>query len=206
GEKARRLAQALGAANANTAALAIDTVGFSEPLVPGAKRTLLPTGLAPVDLPDLISHMQLNDTGSYLPDDILTKVDRCSMAVSLEAREPLLDHRVVEYAWSLPPSLRHGEPRPKELLRQVLRRYVPDTLTNRPKRGFSVPLDAWLRGPLKPWADDLLSETSLADGQLLNVTRIRHLWQRHQDDIERNGTGLWNVLMLQAWTRRWMHG
>ena len=206
GEKARRLTQALSAADADAAASAIDAVGFAEPLVPDARRTLRPARLAPSGLHDLISRMQCNDTGSYLPDDILTKVDRCSMAVSLEAREPLLDHRVVEYVWSLPSSLRHGKPRPKELLRQVLRRYVPDTLIDRPKRGFSVPLDAWLRGPLKPWADDLLSERSLAENGLVDVARIRRLWQRHQDDIERNGTGLWNVLMLQAWTRRWMHG
>ena len=206
GEKARRLAHALGAADSDAAALAIDMVGFAEPLVPGASRTLQPARPAPTDLRDLVSRMQFNDTGSYLPDDILTKVDRCSMAVSLEAREPLLDHRVVEYVWSLPPALRRSGPRPKELLRQVLGRYVPDALTDRPKRGFSVPLDAWLRGPLKPWADDLLSEQSLAASGLLDVARIRRLWRRHQDDIERNGTGLWNVLMLQAWMGRWMHG
>ncbi|MGN6460495.1 MAG: asparagine synthetase B family protein, partial [Pseudolabrys sp.] len=204
GEKMRRLTRALAAQDIDAAALAIDTVGFATALVPEAKRTLLPRHLAPASLDDLVSRLQLNDTSGYLPDDILTKVDRCSMAVSLEAREPLLDHRVVEYVWSLPPALRRGEPRPKELLRQVLGRYVPDALTDRPKRGFSVPLDTWLCGPLKSWAEDLLSERALGDSGLLDVTRIRRAWQRQQDGIERNGTGLWNVLMLQAWMRRWM--
>lgn len=204
GEKMRRLGHALAAQDADAAALGIDTVGFAAPLVPKAARTLLPRRLAPARLDDLVSRLQLNDTSGYLPDDILTKVDRCSMAVSLEAREPLLDHRVVEYVWTLPPGLRRGEPRPKELLRQVLSRYVPDALTDRPKRGFSVPLDTWLRGPLKPWAEDLLSERALGDSGLLDVARIRRAWRRQQDGIERNGTGLWNVLMLQAWMRRWM--
>lgn len=204
GEKMRRLAHALAARDIDAAALAIDTVGFAAPLVPEARRTLVPRRLAPASLDNMVSRLQLNDTSGYLPDDILTKVDRCSMAVSLEAREPLLDHRIVDYVWTLPPALRHGEHRPKELLRRVLSRYVPDALTNRPKRGFSVPLDAWLRGPLKPWADDLLSTHALGESGLLDVARIRRTWQRHQSDAERNGTGLWNVLMLQAWIRRWM--
>jgi len=204
GEKVRRLALALAAEDIDAAALAIDTVGFATRLVPEAQRRLLPRRLAPAGINDLVSRLQLNDTSGYLPDDILTKVDRCSMAVSLEAREPLLDHRVVEYVWTLPAALRRGEPRPKELLRRVLSRYVPDALTDRPKRGFSVPLDTWLRGPLKPWAEDLLSGQALADSGLLDVARIRRAWRRQLSGAERNGTGLWNVLMLQAWMRRWM--
>jgi asparagine synthase (glutamine-hydrolysing) len=139
------------------AALALAAVGIGgDSLVLGAKGTLHPS--LPRDaqgrLPDLISRMQLGDMATYLPDDILTKVDRCSMAVALEAREPLLDHRLVEFLWSLPPEIHRGGEGSKGLLRAVLARYVPRAMTDRPKRGFSVPLAEWLRGPLREWADE----------------------------------------------------
>ena len=154
-------------------------------------------------LPDLASRMQAEDMGNYLPDDILTKIDRCSMAVSLETRVPLIDHRVVEFVWSLPRALRRGR-EPKALLKLVLSRYLPLALVDRPKRGFSVPLGQWLAGPLRGWAEDLLAPAKLANEGLLEASAVQELWRRHLDKREQNATALWNVLMLRAWTERWL--
>ena len=147
--------------------------------------------------------MMLWDAMSYLPDDILTKVDRCSMAVSLEAREPLLDHRVIEYVWSLPQAIRRGDA-PKSLLKSVLKRYVPGALIDRPKRGFSIPLGPWLAGPLRDWAENLLSPVRLKSEGLFDVASVRTLWQHHLSGREQNATALWNILMTRAWSERWL--
>lgn len=203
GEKVRRAAGALAVESRSQAQLAVDAVGLRETIVLDAADAPSPQ-MQPIESLDAISQMQLNDMLGYLPDDILTKVDRCTMAVSLEAREPLLDHRLVEFVWTLSPGLRHGGSVSKRLLRNVLKRYVPQGLTDRPKRGFSVPLAAWLRGPLRPWADELLSEASLAKDGLFDVPTVRNIWRRHLSGAETNATGLWNVLMMQAWLRRWM--
>ncbi len=207
GEKTRRLAMALRSHSDDEAALALAAVGIGgDSLVLGAKGTLHPS--LPRDaqgrLPDLISRMQLGDMATYLPDDILTKVDRCSMAVALEAREPLLDHRLVEFLWSLPPEIHRGGEGSKGLLRAVLARYVPRAMTDRPKRGFSVPLAEWLRGPLREWADELLSPAALRQEGLLDPARVERLWSRHLAGVEDNATGLWNILMVRAWAQRWL--
>ncbi|MGC9195015.1 MAG: asparagine synthase (glutamine-hydrolyzing) [Syntrophobacteraceae bacterium] len=145
-------------------------------------------------------HMMFVDLNSYLPDCILVKIDRAAMAVSLETRIPLLDHNVVEFAWRLPVSMklgRHGQG--KYLLRQVLYRYIPRSLVDRPKKGFGIPLDSWLRGPLRQWAEELLGEGRLARECFLRPAPIRKIWQDHLLGKHNWGSCLWDVLMFQQW-------
>lgn len=146
-----------------------------------------------------IEQMCLLDQLTYLPDDILAKVDRAAMACSLETRVPFLDHRVVEFAWQLPMSMKLRDGQGKWLLRQVLYRHVPRELIDRPKQGFSVPLDQWLRGPLRDWAENLLAPERLRSQGLLNVAQVRAKWQEHVDGRRNWQHLLWDVLMLQAW-------
>lgn len=153
------------------------------------------------DRPDGLGRMQLMDMSTYLPDDILVKVDRASMAFALEARVPILDHRVVEFAWSLPRSYLIREGKTKAPLRDILARYVPPALTERPKMGFGVPLDNWLRGPLRDWAEDLLSESALREDGLFNIANIRHTWETHLTGRRNNSYSLWTILMYQSWAR-----
>ncbi|MBV8774491.1 MAG: asparagine synthase (glutamine-hydrolyzing) [Deltaproteobacteria bacterium] len=180
---------------------------WSEPeaLVPGASEPVERTwmGAAAEAVPDFLDRMPLIDLITYLPDDILTKLDRATMAVSLEGRCPILDHRVVEFALKLPREYKNAGARTKIILKEVLARRVPRPLFERTKQGFESPIATWLRGPLRDWAEDLLHPAALAEDDLLNPVPIREKWAEHLSGRRNWQYALWNVLMLQEWKRRW---
>jgi len=168
-------------------------IGGTEPVTP-----LLSPG-APEQLDAFTEHMMLTDILTYLPGDILAKVDRASMAVSLEARCPLLDHHIVEWAAALPLALKVRNATDKWVLRQVLFRYAPERLFERPKMGFGVPIGPWLRGPLRDWAEDLLADNRLDSGGLLNPRPIRRMWDEFLHRHLPWQYLLWDILMFRAW-------
>jgi asparagine synthase (glutamine-hydrolysing) len=154
--------------------------------------------------PDFTEQMMLLDLMTYLPDDILVKVDRASMGVSLEARCPLLDHRLVEWVCKLPLRMKKRDGSSKWLLKRLLYRHVPPSLIERPKMGFGLPVGLWLRGPLKDWAESLLDERLLRQQGYLNPAPIREAWQRHLRGRHNEEYRLWVVLMFQSWYQRWL--
>ena len=168
-------------------------LGASEPLTHLRGDPLPFTGL------DIVHRLMALDSVTYLPDDILVKVDRAAMGVSLETRVPFLDSRVVEFAWKLPQHLKTRDGSSKWLLRQVLSRHVPQNLIDRPKMGFGIPIDSWLRGPLREWSDELLSESLLYQQGFLNPVPIRQKWLEHLSGQRNWQHQLWPVLMFQSW-------
>jgi len=148
---------------------------------------------------DFVERMMYLDTRTYLPDDIMVKVDRAGMAVSLESRAPFLDHRVVELAWRIPLAMKLREGQGKWAIRRILDRYVPRELVERPKMGFGVPIDAWLRGPLKEWAASLLAPERLTREGYFDPARVGRAWDEHQTGRQNRQYPLWNLLMFQAW-------
>lgn len=174
-----------------------------ELVINGYEPATFLTGLRP-DMNEMgdVERMMILDTISYLTDDILVKVDRAGMGVSLEGRVPFLDHRVVEFAWSLPLSYKLCDGQTKWALRQVLYRYVPRELIDRPKMGFGVPLHQWLRGPLRNWAEGLLDEARLRREGYFYPAPIRQMWAEHLSMRRNWMTQLWNVLMFQAWLEK----
>jgi asparagine synthase (glutamine-hydrolysing) len=169
-------------------------LGGSEPVTSLSDQSL--------PLPELIESMMVLDTMSYLPDDILVKVDRAAMAVGLETRVPLLDHRVFEFAWRLPMRYKIRNGVGKWLLRQVLYKHVPRNLVDRPKMGFAVPIASWLRGSLREWAEELLDEARLRREGFLNADPIRRKWTEHLAGKRNWQYHLWDVLMFQAWLEK----
>ena len=169
-------------------------------VIDGREPPTLVTGNRP-DLRGLdgVQQMMALDALTYMADDILVKVDRASMGVSLESRVPFLDHRVVEFAWRLPQSLKLRNGQGKWLLRQVLYQYVPRQLIERPKQGFAVPIDAWLRGPLRDWAESLLDESRLRQEGIFQPAAVRQKWNEHLSGKRNWQHWLWDVLMYQAW-------
>ena len=199
----RKIAEALPANSPE--ALYFDLVShwkFPASVVRGAVEppTLLTSRNDPVNLPDFISWMMYSDLVTYLPDDILVKVDRASMGNSLESRLPYLDdHRVVEFAWRLPMQMKIRNGQGKWLLRQVLYQYVPRPMLERPKKGFAVPIDAWLRDPLRTWAGALLEPQRLRDEGFFSPEIILQKWQEHLSGQHNWQYLLWDILMFQAW-------
>ncbi|HXM16467.1 MAG TPA: asparagine synthase C-terminal domain-containing protein, partial [Candidatus Eremiobacteraceae bacterium] len=170
-------------------------------IVLGAKEPLTAltdkTKWAKID--DIMHVMMYLDTIMYLPDDILVKVDRASMGVSLESRVPLLDHRIIEFAWKLPIEMKVKGTLGKVPLRNLLYRYVPKHLVDRPKKGFGVPIHEWLRGPMRSWAEDLLDESRLKNEGYFDATPVRQKWNEHVSGRRNWQAQLWAVLMFQAW-------
>lgn len=201
GEKLHKGAGVIGARSVDDLYLGLVThwepgnvvIGGVEPFTCLRGKPLMLGGL------DDVQRMMALDAVTYLPDDILVKVDRAGMGVSLEGRVPFLDHRVVEFAWRLPQNLKLRDGVGKWILREVLYRHVPKELIERPKMGFGVPIDTWLRGPLRDWAEDLLDENRLWHEGFFNPAPIRKKWEEHLSGQRNWQHHLWDVLMFQAW-------
>jgi len=203
GDKLHKGAGVMGARVIDELYLKLVTHWEPEGLVLGGHEPLTHLRGNPLPLAglDAVQRMMALDAITYLPGDILVKTDRAAMGVSLEGRVPFLDHRVVEFAWALPQHLKLRDGVGKWALRQVLYRHVPRELVERPKMGFGIPIDAWLRGPLRDWAESLLDESCLRQGGYFNPAPIRQKWTEHLSGQRNWQYHLWDVLMFQAWLR-----
>ena len=204
-EKLAKLAKMLAAENDDEAYDLLVSVWTEPRLVVGLAdgRRPGPDANHAAGIDSFVERMMLSDQLRYLPDNILVKVDRATMAASLEARAPLLDHRLAEWVWRLPLRFRCRDGVGKWVLRQVLARYVPVSLFDRPKSGFGIPVGAWLRGPLRDWAESLLDERRLAREGYLQPRAVREVWADHLAGRRDEYARLWVVLMFQAWLDRW---
>lgn len=199
GDKLHKAADVLASRDGRELYNRLTSHWFPGEVVLGAVKSL-PDTLEPwLDLPDLVQQMMLSDTSTYLPGDILTKIDRATMAVSLETRVPMLDHRVYEFAWRLPMKYKVRDGVGKWVLRELLSRYVPKALFERPKMGFAMPIAAWLRGPLRDWAETLLEEGRLKNEGHLDPKLVRRIWRQHLSGQRNWQLHLWDVLMFQSW-------
>ncbi|HEY0111873.1 MAG TPA: asparagine synthase (glutamine-hydrolyzing) [Allosphingosinicella sp.] len=202
GEKVHKAARGLASGSADELYRGLVS-SWSDPgevVIGGVEpATLGPETLARLDGLGTCERMMALDMLTYLPDDILAKVDRAAMSVSLETRVPLLDHRVVEYAWRLPLDLKLRGGRSKWVLRQLLYRHVPRALIERPKMGFGIPIGAWLRGPLRRWAEELIDERRLRGEGYFRPEPIRAAWDAHQSGCSNVQYQLWAILMFQSW-------
>lgn len=203
GDKVHKGARLLGCADGRELYRGLISQCAPEDIVLGKEEAQSALSKAWPELPSLVDQMMLMDTISYLPDDILVKVDRAAMGVSLETRVPFLDHRVVEFAWRLPMHYKIREGTGKWLLRQVLYGHVPRELIERPKMGFGVPIDAWLRGSLRDWGEALLAPERLLREGFFDARAVRNKWDEHVQGRRNWQYLLWNVLMFQAWHEQW---
>lgn len=202
GDKLYKLAEILEVPNPETMYYnLVSQVPNPSDIVLGSKEhlTVLTDKKQHAKIQDYTEQMMFLDVLSYLPDDILVKVDRASMGASLESRVPFLDHRIIEFAFSLPLDMKIYDEKSKWLLRQVLYKYVPSQLMERPKMGFGVPVGQWLRGPLREWADTLLHESKLKEEGYFNVNLVKTMWEEHKSGKRNWQSTLWTILMFEAW-------
>lgn len=208
GTRMHKIADILGQSSERDVYMALlSNWSHPEALVKGAREPKIPLS-DPALQPD--AHLSFSekmmywDALSYLPDDILVKVDRASMAVSLEARAPLLDRKIYEHVWRLPERAKIRDGKGKWLLREVLARHVPREYFERPKQGFAMPVGTWLRGELKDWAEVLLDEKALAADDILDAALVRKIWNEHKSGSGNHAERLWSVLMFQSWKQKWL--
>ncbi len=198
GEKVFKLAHFLAADDGSFAYLSALMQGPAN-VAPAISAEALKARMPPCPETSLAQRMMWWDMQGYLPDDILVKVDRASMAYSLETRVPFLDHRVVEFALSLPMDLKIRGGETKAVLRELLSRFVPRSMFERPKQGFTLPIDDWLRGPLRDWSESLLTPEALSRTPFLDAGRVQQMWRDHLSGRRNHHRGLWTLLMWQAW-------
>ena len=198
GDKVHKYADLMMMANEAELYQRLVSQWYGGDVVIGARASILNPPVAAA-LDNVIERMMARDTLAYLPDDILAKVDRAGMAVSLESRIPFLDHRLIELVWRLPVTQKLHGGVTKRVLRKVLYRHVPQALVERPKMGFGVPLDHWLRGPLRGWAEALLDPARMLRQGYLNPVPIQQAWTEHLSGARNWQYRIWNVLMFQAW-------